>query len=247
MIFLSRLHLDPLSRRAQSELARPYEMHRTLCHAFPNLIGDAWTAARVLFRTDDERGRLQLLVQSKHEPDWHAFMSHLNGARYLLAPPQVKEWQPQFRTGQTLRFRLLANPTFRPKKEDGSDGERRGLYREPERLDWLARQSTRCGFALPMMQTTLRRNGEPLIFRGRPHDELTLDLPTCQVIDLNDGRRFPLPDNRVKFSAARFDGVLQVADAGLFRHAVENGIGPAKGFGFGLLSVAPVERNSYDA
>lgn len=245
MIFLSRLQLDPLARRAQTELARSYEMHRTLSHAFPNRTDDEWTAARVLFRVDDDGGRLQLLVQSKREPDWHAFSRHLRGTRYLLAPPQVKEWQPQFRAGQTLRFRLLANPTFRPKKEDGSDGERRGLYREHERLDWLARQSARCGFALPQAETTLNRNGgEPLIFRGRPYNELVLDLPTCQVIDLNDGRRFPLPIRKIQFSAARFDGVLQVTNAETFQQAIENGIGPAKGFGFGLLSVAHTESRS---
>jgi CRISPR system Cascade subunit CasE len=241
MIFLSRLQLDPLSRRAQTELARPYEMHRTLCHAFPSLAGDEWTAARVLFRVDDDGGRLRLLVQSKHEPDWHAFTRHLGGSRYLLTPPQVKEWQPQFRAGQTLRFRLIANPTFRPKKEDGSDGERRGLYREYERLDWLARQSGRCGFVLPQVRTALKRNGEPLTFRGRSHDELVLDLPTCQVIEINDGRRSPLPDRKIQFSAARFDGVLQISNVDLFTRALENGIGPAKGFGFGLLSVAPTE------
>ncbi len=239
MIFLSRLQLDPLSRRAQIELARPYEMHRTLCHAFPNLAGDEWTAARVLFRVDDDSGRLQLLVQSKREPDWRAFALHLRDTRYLLAPPNVKEWQPQFRAGQMLRFRLMANPTFRPKKEDGSDGARRGLYREHERLDWLARQSARCGFVLPQARTTLKRNGEPLTFRGHSHDELVLDLPTCQVIDLNDGRRFPLPNRKIQFSAARFDGVLQISSVDLFVHTLKNGIGPAKGFGFGLLSVAP--------
>lgn len=241
MIFLSRLQLDPLSRRVQSELARSYEMHRTLCHAFPDLSKDEWTAARVLFRVDDDGGRLRLLVQSKREPDWYAFSHRLQDARYLLAPAQVKEWQPQFRAGQTLRFRLLANPTFRPKAEDGRDGERRGLYREHERLDWLMRQSARCGFALPQARTVLRRNGEPVIFRGRRHDELELDLPTCQVIDLNDGRRFPSPARKIQFSAARFDGVLEVTNPVTFQQAIENGVGAAKGFGFGLLSVASIE------
>ena len=244
MIFLSCLHLDPLARRVQTELVRPYEMHRTLCHAFPDLAGDTWTAARVLFRVDDDGGRLQLLVQSKREPDWSAFSLHLESARYLLTDPQVKEWQPQFKDGQTLRFRLRANPTFRPKKEDGADGERRGLYREHERLDWLARQSARCGFALPLTRMTLKRNSEPIIFRGRPHNELVLDLPTCQVIDLNDGRRFQLSDRKISFSAARFDGVLQISDVELFTRALESGIGSAKGFGFGLLSVALTESRS---
>lgn len=239
MIFLSRLQLDPLSRRAQTELARPYEMHRTLCHAFPELTGEEWKAARVLFRVDVDGGHTQLLVQSKREPDWRAFVNHLGGARYILAPPEVKRWEPRFSAGQTLRFRLLANPTFRPKKEDGSDGERRGLYREHERLDWLGRQSARCGFALPQTPTTLGRGGKPVIFRGRMYDSLALELPVCQVIDLNDGRRSPSPDRKIKFSAARFDGVLQISNLDLFTHALENGIGPAKGFGFGLLSLAP--------
>ena len=38
----------------------------------------------------------------------------------------------------------------------------------------------------------------------------------------------------------RFDGVLQVTDVGALVEAVRGGIGPAKAFGFGLLSLAPV-------
>lgn len=239
MIFLSRLQLDALSRRVQTELARPYEMHRTLCHAFPALTGEEWRAARVLFRVDDDAGRTQLLVQSKREPDWRAFANHLGGARYLLAPPEMKRWEPHFSTGQTLRFRLLANPTFRPKKAGGDDGERRGLYREHERLDWLGRQRGRCGFDLPQTQTTLGSGGKPVVFRGRTYDSLTLELPVCQVIDLNDGHRSPSPDRRISFSAARFDGVLQISNLDQFTNALGNGIGPGKGFGFGLLSLAP--------
>lgn len=48
MIYLSMLRLDPMSRRVQIELSRSYEMHRTLCHAFPNLTGDEWIAASTL-------------------------------------------------------------------------------------------------------------------------------------------------------------------------------------------------------
>ena len=37
----------------------------------------------------------------------------------------------------------------------------------------------------------------------------------------------------------RFDGTLQVTDARALARAVRDGIGPAKAFGFGLLSLAP--------
>ena len=42
----------------------------------------------------------------------------------------------------------------------------------------------------------------------------------------------------VTFAGALFEGVLEVRDAGAFRSALETGIGPAKAFGFGLLSLS---------
>lgn len=243
MIYLSRLPLDPMSRRVQKELASPYEMHRTLCHAFPDLSDEEWKATRVLFRVDDDDQRLSLLVQSHRAPDWNAFAQRLNGARYCVGEVAVKEWEPHFYAGQRLRFRLQANPVWAPKQDGAKNGTRRGLYREAERLDWLRRQGEQHGFALPMVETVLRRvEGKPVIFRGREQDELALELPVCEMVDLNDGRRFALPSQQNQFSAARFDGTLALTDAEVFARAVENGIGKARGFGFGLLSVAPATK-----
>jgi CRISPR system Cascade subunit CasE len=247
MIHLSRLILDPMSRQVQKELAAPYEMHRTLCHAFPNLSQEEWEAARVLFRVDEENGRLSLLVQAKTAPDWTNFASKISG-RYLLGAPAVKAWEPQFQAGQNLRFRLQANPIFAFKAEGAKDGARRGLYRETERLDWLRRQGETHGFEMTLVPITLRAVGDKkVVFRGREHEELQLDLPLCEVIDLNDGRRFALrsgdgKDLKSQFSAARFDGTLRVTDPEKLAHALVNGIGKARGFGFGLLSVAPASK-----
>jgi len=241
-LYLSQLLLDPMSRRVQSELRSPYEMHRTLGHAFPGLSEPQWRAARVLFRVDDDKeGVLSLLVQSHGAPDWGAFEARLNG-RYLVGAPRVKGWEPQFHEGQALRFRLQANPTMSLNVgKDAKHGARRGLYREVERLDWLRAQSERNGFALDVFEETLRGSEtEPALFRGRAHVEnFSLRLPVCELRDLNDGRRFPLPSRTHQFSAARFDGQLRVSDPTAFQAAIESGIGRAKGFGFGLLSVAP--------
>jgi CRISPR system Cascade subunit CasE len=243
MIHLSRLILDPLSRQVQAELSNPYEMHRTLCHAFPDLSKEEWEAARVLFRADEDGGRLALLVQSKVAPDWAAFGSHLKG-RYLVGPVQTKVWQPEFHVEQQLRFRLQANPVFAHKAAGAKNGARRGLFREVERLDWLRRQGQNHGFEMTPVETILRFDPhKEVVFRGRAieQDEV-LPLPLCEVVDLNDGRRFALPGHKCQFSAARFEGVLRVSDADAFTHAVENGIGKARGFGFGLLSVAPASK-----
>jgi len=243
-LYLSQLLLDPMLRRVQNELRAPYEMHRTLCHAFPGLSEEEWKEARVLFRADDDQeGVLALLVQSHTAPDFEAFGAHLNG-RYLLGAPEVKAWEPAFHEGQRLRFRLQANPTMSLNTgKDAGRGARRGLYRETERLDWLRAQSERNGFALDVFEETLHASERaPALFRGRAHvADFSLKLPVCEMRDLNDGRRFPLKDTSNQFSAARFDGELRVTNPTEFGKAVENGIGRGKGFGFGLLSVAPVK------
>ena len=44
-----------------------------------------------------------------------------------------------------------------------------------------------------------------------------------------------------RFFAVRFEGVLEVTDPAAFCEPSPTASAPAKGFGFGLLSLAPVE------
>ena len=52
--------------------------------------------------------------------------------------------------------------------------------------------------------------------------------------DKSDGRV-----HSISCRAVLFDGLLEVTDADAFRNTLAAGVGPGKGFGFGLLSVAP--------
>jgi CRISPR system Cascade subunit CasE len=47
------------------------------------------------------------------------------------------------------------------------------------------------------------------------------------------------PAGKVKFKSVVFSGRLVVMDSNVFRSALENGLGPGKAYGFGLLSIAP--------
>jgi CRISPR system Cascade subunit CasE len=134
-MFLSQLILNPRSPQVRRELAEPYEVHRTLMHAFPSPSG------RVLFRVDTSRetGTPVVLIQSPTVPDW----SFLQGkGDYLAAPPQYKEFQPGFRVGQLLYFRLRANPTVK------RDGKRHGLLKEEDQMAWLERKGHTGGFRI---------------------------------------------------------------------------------------------------
>ena len=208
MLYLSLLELNPRSRQVHSELRSAYEMHRTLAKAFGDS-ADAQAAARCLFRVDEDRqGALRLLVQSQTPPQWAALSA---APDYLCGPPQVKPFAPVLQHGQTLAFRLRANPTKRScaKPEGKRQGSRVGLYREDERRLWLARQGTRHGFALEALTVT---------------DDGPASMPVkgCAAV----------------FSAARFEGVLRVTDAAAFASAIAGGVGSGKGFGFGLLSLS---------
>ena len=213
-MYLSRLILNPRSRRVQREIAEPYQMHRSLMRAFPDDLDPE--SERVLFRLDVRPcgSELVLLVQSATVPDWSWLAEP--SARGYLPPmsqpnPAIKPFDLHLAPGQVLAFRLRANPTV--KRTVGDKKKRLGLYRETEQMDWLARKAEQGGFRL---LSTRAANQETI--SGRLHrDDHTHNL---------------------NLFAVQFDGLLQVIDPVRLRETVRRGIGSGKGLGFGLLSLA---------
>ena len=164
-MYLSLLMLNLRSRQVRSELASPYEMHRTIMQAFPD--GQKRDTAGVLFRLDmDARsGQPVLLVQSQVEPNWHVLK-----ADYLATSvhPQVKEYDLKLRGGQTLAFRLLANPTVK------RDSKRHGLYKEEEQEDWLLRKGSNHGFRVLQVAISHTDTAKGEIHRAEVSHDLTL-------------------------------------------------------------------------
>jgi CRISPR system Cascade subunit CasE len=46
--------------------------------------------------------------------------------------------------------------------------------------------------------------------------------------------------SQLTFVSVLFEGRLRVTDPGKFRATLERGVGSAKAYGFGLLSIAPI-------
>jgi CRISPR system Cascade subunit CasE len=138
VIYLSRLLLNPVCGRVQVDLQDPYQMHRTLCRGFGDHPGEL-SAARCLFRVEQEGGPVGVLVQSLLRPQWHR-LSALPG--YLIAPPDTKAFAPGFAAGERLAFRLHANPTVKRR------GKRLGLSHREAQYDWLRRKAQQHGFAV---------------------------------------------------------------------------------------------------
>jgi len=219
-MYLSRLILNPRNRRVQKEIADRYELHRSIMSAFPDDLGA--DDERVLFRIERSAGgrNLTLLVQSWTLPDW-SWLPEPGPRSYLLPVdlpnPAVKQFDLELAAGQTLAFRLRANPTTRRRC---SDGQRRrvGLYRDDAQIEWLERKAERGGFDLVAVRTGGETTAGGTVYRNGSKHQLTL-------------------------LSVQFDGLLTVTQPAEVEGTVRDGIGSGKGFGFGLLSLAPPRSN----
>lgn len=95
-------------------------------------------------------------------------------------------------------------------------GKRLGLLHEEEQLDWINRQMQKSG-AQPMQCTS-------------------------KLLGFQRSGKNPYKDPQTQTHlAVQYDGILKVLEPANLSIAIENGIGPAKAYGFGLLSLAPLQ------
>lgn len=242
-LYLSRLFLNPRSRQVSNELAQPYEMHRTLMHAFEDQLPPGVSRPRqkagMLFHAElDERNhRTVVCVQSLLEPNW-AYLEALDD--YLLQGSggsgatykDISRAYARLQDGQTLSFRLRANPTKRLGKGAGDKpalkGKRIGLVREEDQTTWLERKGKNGGFVLLRARSTgaAEEDQQPFAVKVRTEGK--------QV-----GRKRKQRQSRtMTHLSVVFDGLLCITEASAFRETLIRGIGSAKAYGFGLLSIA---------
>ncbi len=93
------------------------------------------------------------------------------------------------------------------------EGRRWGLHGEALQLAWLQRQGERLGFSV-----------------------LGADISLRERLDVAQARK----GQRITVDSVQFDGLLTVIDQSKVRHALLSGVGPAKGLGLGMLSLAAV-------
>ncbi len=224
-MYLSQLILNPHDRRVQRDLANCHDLHRTVMRAFPPPSNGRPPRAQygVLHRLDihPRTGRPALLVLSREQPDW-SYLEQQSG--YLKQPPAcIDPAYKSIRENQTFLFRLRANPTRKVDTKTGADGKRRHGRREPlrtseEQIEWLQRKGQAGGFRLLSVR---------------------LSDAVSDIRVIPDIVRAKKNDLKMTFSSIVFEGRLSVTDANQFRETLINGIGSAKAYGFGLLSIRP--------
>ena len=192
----------------------PYEFHRRLWRLFPDEAKES--------RSNDTESRQGFLFRIEE---------HKRGGQVTLLvqsrrPPQsisrltiigTREFHPKPLRKQRLAFILTANPikTIVDSQRDSKLGKRSEkcrvpLIREEEQREWLSRK--------------LANAGEIMTVNVQPHHPMY----------------FRKGSRSGKLVTSTFAGVLQVSDPACLTQLLENGVGPAKGFGCGLLLVRRV-------
>lgn len=225
-MYLTQFDINMGRRDARRLVGSPERIHAAVLGCFPP--GQASTDhGRTLWRMD--RGReshsVHLMIVSPLPPDLRALNEQAGWE--TGSPGRTADYDrflADLSRDQTWRFRITANPTttIRPRAGSKERGKRLAHVTAAQQLKWLVDRAGRCGFALPA-----DAGGEP--------------SATVAGRDLIKFRRGTDGTGRtVTLAKATFDGVLQVSDANALRRALVQGIGPAKGYGCGLMTLAPL-------
>jgi CRISPR system Cascade subunit CasE len=216
---LTRFEINTARRGAKDLLRSPQRLHAAVLAAFP--YGEAGTSAagRVLWRLDQHDRQALLYLVSPTTPD----LTHLVEQ---AGWPSTQSWDTRDYTpllarlgpGDEWGFRLRANPIFHRATGPGKRGQRLGHVTVGHQTEWLRRQTERHGFE---------------VVKG-VEDESDVAVTHREIL------KFHRQDRLVTVATAVFQGRLRITDPDAFRSALTTGIGPAKAYGCGLLTIAPV-------
>lgn len=237
MPYLSRIYLNPLRSGAQALLRNPQRLHAAVLGGLSRQPVDE----RVLWRIEPDAHRATVLVLTQSTPSWEHIIEQAGWAASDDPQALVGSYQPlldKIEHGREFRFRLKVNPvssTQTPQKPTPAQQERlataarsRGVriaHRTAEhQLTWLTQKLQKCGFTSPATA-----DGVPDIILGA-RDRMTFTKPAAT------GK------NRVVIQTATFEGRLRIDNPTLAHHSLITGVGPARAYGCGLLTLAPTCR-----
>lgn len=223
-MFFSRVWIDPNRRGARRLLTSPQRIHAVVAGATSHAEGKQ----RPLWRLDQSASGLQLLVVSKHEPDFTSLLEQCD-------IPAEDGWQTTsydpflgaLAEEQVWRFRLAANPVRSLREVSDPTSLTRGK-RVPivgmERLqEWLTSKADSLGVEFPDSGVTVTQR-EANAFTRKVTPNAASNAPR----------------QRVSISRVQYDGVLTVKEPELLRTKLTAGVGSAKAYGCGLLTLAPM-------
>jgi CRISPR system Cascade subunit CasE len=208
-MYLSRVELNQYLGATRRALAQPQVLHAALESSFPQQEADK----RNLWRLDMLGHALYVLLFSRAKPDFTHIIEQFGwpAAEQTWTTKDYAPFLSRIEAGQCWRFRLAANPTHSVKAAAGARGKVFAHVTREQQKQWLLKRAQANGFALA-------ENGFDVV--------------------QSTSKNFRRDGRTVTLGIAVFEGALAVSDAALLGAALTGGIGRAKAYGCGLLTLA---------
>lgn len=215
-MYLTRFQLNPLRRGAAKLLTSPHAMHAAVLGSFPDAAPTE--SGRVLWRLDTSPHQAFLYVVSPEKPDlthlveqagWPTRQDHWDTREYAALLSRLGN-------GQRWAFRLRANPVRSTRPEGAERSKPFGHVTAAQQERWLLDRAAPLGFSLT-----------------NDSGEQTMRVTKRETVT------FRRQSSQVTLRVAQYDGTLTITDHDVFAHVLTHGIGRAKGYGCGLLTIAP--------
>lgn len=220
-MYLSRIELPWEAAR------NPYDLHRKVWQLFP---GEAHES-----RDSDEAERQGFLFRVEHNPTGRPARLLVQSRRAPVTAAGIvlvgtREFHPQPEAGLRLAFLLTANPV-KTIVDAEAEAKFDKLKRHAEKLIRRSEKTPR-----------QPKSRVPLIKEEEQREWLARKLAEAATIEaanvLPHAPTYFRKGNRGgKLVTVTFEGILNVTDPSRLTNLLENGIGPAKAFGCGLLLV----------
>lgn len=211
-MYLTRILLDPLRRSTMIAMANPNKFHGAIASAYPN------REARVLWRIDSLGEKDYLMILSPQKFDAASITAQFG---YEDMPAQVKDYTPlleRITVGSRWGFRLTANPTISVKDTENpaARGKVKAHITDQWEKKWLENRAAKNGFVLHTDEFGVTYSKWISFYKDLKKQKVTLH----EVV---------------------YEGTLTVEHPEIFKKALINGIGRAKAYGMGLLTVVRLQ------
>jgi CRISPR system Cascade subunit CasE len=255
-MFLSRFRMNTARPGARRLLSSPQALHAAVMSSFPGLLPtDVPTpdAPRVLWRLDHQaRAEVLLYIVGPDRPDLTHLVEQAGWPAAAAADPRTPGWQTRpytpfldkLSTGDHWAFRLTANPVHTIRRTPDEPRKITAHLTPVHQTAWLTDRQERSGFRILEKADDKRLLPSGTTHQGKHEHhgdryELTIRNHNNRSFDkrrTDDDRK----SKPVTLVAVTFDGRLEVTDPAALRRTLTQGIGRAKAYGCGLITLAPL-------
>ena len=233
-MYLTRFRFNTARTGARRLLTSPQFLHAAVMQSFAQVpaqpTGDG---PRVLWRIDrNAAAQVMLYIVSPEKPDLTHIVEQAGW-------PTTGSWDSfayapfleKLKAGDVWTFRLTANPVHSVRTKDGEPTKRTAHITTRHQLGWLLKQQERGGFTVCEQPKELPRASSADDYQVIVRDRR--DLAFRKRDTVRDGSA------DVKLLAVTYDGRLHVDDPDKLRTILTAGLGKAKAYGCGLMTLAP--------